>query len=132
MTFEISRFQSETQSESFKLVYEDSQISNCNIQNIPTYRSEVVAKSFSYLQVGMAKKNLKSKIDWHIVSRVRDMRMNSKLGQEDIALHLDVSTGYIGHIESPNFKAKYTTVQINELAKLFKCSPKDFMPEKPL
>lgn len=90
------------------------------------------AKSFSYLQVGMAKKILKSKIDWHIVSRVRDMRINSKLGQEDIALHLDVSTGYIGHIESPNFKAKYTTVQINELAKLFKCSPRDFMPDKPL
>jgi len=60
------------------------------------------------------------------------MRMAQGLGQEDVALHLDVSTGYIGHIESPNFKAKYTTVQINELAKFFKCSPKDFMPEKPL
>jgi predicted transcriptional regulator len=80
----------------------------------------------------MAKRNLNSKIDWFIISRVREMRMNSKLGQEDIALHLEVSTGYIGHVESPNYKAKYTTVQINELAKLFKCSPKDFMPEKPL
>jgi predicted transcriptional regulator len=80
----------------------------------------------------MAKKNQKSKIDWYIVSRVREMRINSELGQEDIALHLEVSTGYIGHVESPNFKAKYTTVQINELARLFKCSPKDFMPEKPL
>ena len=80
----------------------------------------------------MAKTNKKSKIDWYIVTRVREMRTNFNLGQEDIALHLEVSTGYIGHVESPNFKAKYTSVQINDLAKLFKCSPKDFMPEKPL
>lgn len=60
------------------------------------------------------------------------MRVNADLGQEDIALHLEVSTGYIGHVESPNFAAKYTTKQINELAKLFKCSPKDFWPEKAL
>ena len=80
----------------------------------------------------MAKLNQKSKIDWYIITSVREMRINAGFGQEDIALHLEVSTGYIGHVESPNFKAKYTTVQINELAKLFKCSPKDFMPEKPL
>ena len=80
----------------------------------------------------MAKLNQKSKIDWFIITRVREMRVDLGLGQEDIALHLNVSTGYIGHVESPNFKAKYTTVQINELAKLFKCSPKDLMPEKPL
>jgi DNA-binding XRE family transcriptional regulator len=80
----------------------------------------------------MAKTNKKNKIDWFIITRVREMRMKASLGQEDIALHLEVSTGYIGHIESPNFKAKYNTGQINELAKLFKCSPKDFMPEKPL
>lgn len=80
----------------------------------------------------MAKINKKNKIDWYIITRVREMRTDANLGQEDVALHLEVSTGYIGHIESPNFTAKYTTVQINELAKLFKCSPKDFMPEKPL
>ena len=80
----------------------------------------------------MSQVNKKSKIDWYIVTRVRDMRSAARLGQEDIALHLEVSTGYIGHIESPNFKAKYTTAQINELAKLFKCSPKDFLPEEPI
>ena len=80
----------------------------------------------------MANVNLKRNIDWFIVSRVREMRVKAGLGQEDIALHLDVSTGYIGHVESPNFKAKYTTVQINELAKLLNCSPKDFMPGEPL
>lgn len=80
----------------------------------------------------MAQKNQKNKIDWYIISRVKEMRDKAGLGQEDIALHLEVSTGYIGHIESPNFRAKYNTAHINELAKLFKCSPKEFMPEKPL
>lgn len=76
--------------------------------------------------------NLKSDIDWFIISRVRQMRLDYGFGQEDIAIHLQVSTGYIGHIESPKFAAKYTTVQINELAKLFNCSPRDFLPENPL
>ncbi|RYG13586.1 MAG: XRE family transcriptional regulator [Chitinophagaceae bacterium] len=80
----------------------------------------------------MAIANKKSKIDWYIVGRVKEMRLAQNWGQEHIAIHLKVSTGYIGHIESPNYKAKYTTVQLNDLAKLFKCSPKEFWPEKPL
>lgn len=80
----------------------------------------------------MAKGNQKSKIDWYIITQVRQKRVEKGFGQDHIAIHLDVSTGYIGHIESPKFRAKYNTNQINELAKLFKCSPKDFMPEKPL
>lgn len=80
----------------------------------------------------MANKNLKSKIDWFIISQVKEMRNTRGLEQDDIAIHLNVSTGFIGQIESQNFRAKYNTQHINELAKLFKCSPKDFMPEKPL
>ena len=60
------------------------------------------------------------------------MRIEKGLSQVDIALHLNLSTGFVGHIESSKFRAKYNTVHINELAKLFNCSPKDFMPEKPL
>jgi len=80
----------------------------------------------------MRKKNQKNKVDWHIVTRVKEMRILHGLTQEDIALHLNLSTGFIGHIESPNFRAKYNAAHLNELAKLFECSVKDFMPEKPL
>jgi transcriptional regulator with XRE-family HTH domain len=80
----------------------------------------------------MSKKILKNKIDWFIIDQVREKRLTKGLSQDDIALHLELSKGYIGHIESPNFIAKYNTGHLNELAKLFKCSPKDFMPEKPL
>jgi transcriptional regulator with XRE-family HTH domain len=80
----------------------------------------------------MGSKNLKTKIDWYIISQVKEIRIQQGIEQDDIALHLNVSTGFIGQIESPNFRAKYNTSHLNELAKLFKCSPKDFIPDKPL
>ena len=74
----------------------------------------------------------KTNIDWYVVSRVKEKRQEAGMSQEELAVHLMVSRGFIGHIESPNFIAKYSIAQLNELAKLFKCSPKDFWPEKPI
>ena len=80
----------------------------------------------------MPKKNLKSKIDWFIINQVKQLRVSLNLEQDDIAIHLNVSNGFIGQIESPNFRAKYNNKHLNELATLFRCSPKDFFPDKPL
>lgn len=77
----------------------------------------------------MPNKNQKSKIDWYITCKIRELRIQKGLSQEDISLHLNISTGFIGHIESPNFRAKYNTSHLNELAKLLQCSPKEFWPE---
>jgi transcriptional regulator with XRE-family HTH domain len=86
----------------------------------------------SFLHVLMSKKILKNKIDWFIINQVRELRQSNGLSQDDISIHLNLSKGFIGQIESPNYIAKYNTGHLNELAKLFKCSPKDFMHEKPL
>jgi transcriptional regulator with XRE-family HTH domain len=80
----------------------------------------------------MAQHTEKSKIDWYIINKVREMRIEKGITQDDIAVQLDLSVGFIGHIESPKFSAKYNLIHLNELAKLFGCSPKDFLPEKPL
>lgn len=80
----------------------------------------------------MAKRILKSGIDLYIISQVKKKREDADLHQDDIAIHLNVSPAFISHIESPYQRAKYNNVHLNELAKLFKCSPKDFLPEKPL
>lgn len=77
-------------------------------------------------------KEEKSKIDWYIVNRVREIRTEKGISQAEIAYHLDLSVGFIGHIESASFRAKYNTIHLNALAKLFNCSPRDFWPEKPL
>lgn len=51
----------------------------------------------------------KSKIDQFIISLVREKRELLGFTQEDIAIHLDLSTCFIGQIESPNFRAKHNT-----------------------
>lgn len=43
-----------------------------------------------------------------------------------------MSHSFVGHIETPNRRAKYNVNHINALAKLFTCSPKYFLLEKPL
>lgn len=80
----------------------------------------------------MGKTMLKSKIDWHVISQIRSTRIEKGMSQEELAIHLNLSRGFIGHIESPNFIAKYSLEQLNQIAKLFNCSPRDFIPEKPL
>jgi transcriptional regulator with XRE-family HTH domain len=80
----------------------------------------------------MAYKIQKSKIDWYIISQVTKKRLEKGYTQEDLAIHLNISTGFIGQVESPSSRAKYNNQHLNELAKYFKCSPRDFLPEKPL
>lgn len=80
----------------------------------------------------MPKKIQKNIVDWYIVNKIKEIRIDKGISQVDIAVHLDLSSGFIGQVESPNYRAKYKTLHLNELAKLFKCSPKDFWPEKGL
>lgn len=80
----------------------------------------------------MSKRNEKNIIDWFIVNKIREIRTSKGISQEDIAAHLNLTSGFIGQVESPNYRAKYKTLHLNEIAKLFECSPKDFWPEKPL
>ena len=80
----------------------------------------------------MGDKVEKKPIDLFIVNKVREIRNSHGISQEQIAFHLGVSEGFIGQIESPKFRAKYNADHLNSLAKLFNCSPKDFMPEKSL
>ena len=75
-------------------------------------------------------KQLKSNFEWDIITRIKEMRLQKHLSQEDIAATLNVTRGFIGQIETPASPSKYSLDQLNSLARLFKCSPKDFMPEK--
>ena len=45
---------------------------------------------------------------------------------------IGVSKGFIGMAESPKYNIKYNINHINEIAKFLGCSPRDFLPEKPL
>ncbi len=80
----------------------------------------------------MRKKIQKNKVDWYVVTRIRDLRMAKGYSQDDLAIHLEVTRGFIGQVESPNYRAKYKTLHLNDLARLLECSPKDFWPQDPI
>ena len=71
-------------------------------------------------------------IDQFVIATVKKKREEKGMSQNDLAIELNVSAGFIGDIESTKRITKYSLNQINELAKIFECSPQDFIPKKPL
>ena len=71
-------------------------------------------------------------IEKYVIEKVKQRRLELKISQAALAQLLDVSEGFIGNVENPNYPEKYNLRHLNELAKILKCSPKDFIPEKPL
>ena len=71
-------------------------------------------------------------IEQHVVDLVRAKRMERGWSQKELAFQLDVSVGFIGDVENPKYRAKYNLNHINELAKIFGCSPQEFLPHKAL
>lgn len=71
-------------------------------------------------------------IEKYVIEKVRQRRMELKISQAALAQLLEVSEGFIGNVENPNYPEKYNIRHLNELAKILKCSPKDFFPDKPL
>lgn len=73
-----------------------------------------------------------TKIELYIIEKVKEKRIEKGWSQILLSQKLNMSDSFVGHVETPNRRAKYNVNHINALAKLFKCSPKDFFPEKPL
>jgi transcriptional regulator with XRE-family HTH domain len=71
-------------------------------------------------------------IEQYVIDVVKQKRMEKGLSQRDLAYFIEKSIGFIGDVENPKYRAKYNLNHINELAKVFKCSPKDFLPDQPL
>jgi transcriptional regulator with XRE-family HTH domain len=74
----------------------------------------------------------KSELDLYIINKVKELRSKSNMSQAVLAVKLEVSDAFIGQIENPKHRAKYNVAHINKLAIIFNCSPKDFLPEKPI
>lgn len=73
-----------------------------------------------------------TKIELYIIQRVKELREQRGMTQMELSLRLGKGVGFIGDIEAPSKKAKYNINHLNEIAKVFDCSPKDFWPENPL
>lgn len=71
-------------------------------------------------------------IERFVIDMVKAKRLEKGLSQKQLAIELDVSLGFIGNAENPKYRAKYRLEHLNRLAKVFECSPKDFLPDQPL
>ena len=74
----------------------------------------------------------KSKIDSFVIEKVKEKRLEKNMSQADLAFELGVSVGFIGKIESSKYTTHYNINHLNQLAKILKCSPQDFLPPKSL
>ena len=75
---------------------------------------------------------LVSSVEQYVIDKVREKRIEKGWSQKDLAYEIDLSISFIGDVESPKTRAKYNLNHINILAKVFECSPKDFLPNLPL
>lgn len=75
--------------------------------------------------------NLKTDIEAYVINKVKEKREEFNLSQSELAVRLDVSNGFIGQVESSKSPSKYNLNHLNQLAIIFKCSVKDFMPNEP-
>ena len=78
------------------------------------------------------RENHKSELDLFIVNKVKELRLEKNISQAVLAIKLEVSDAFIGQIENPKHRAKYNIAHLNKLAQIFDCSPKDFLPDKPI
>ena len=77
-------------------------------------------------------KSPKTDFELYIINKVKEKRVELNLSQDDIAIMINTDRSFVGQVESRNNPAKYNLNHLNQLAIELKCSPKDFMPEKPL
>lgn len=75
---------------------------------------------------------MKSAIDWYVSNKVREIRQDKGISQLNLAIQLDISVGFVGKIESPKYPSHYNLKHLNELARILRCSPKDFLPSQPV
>lgn len=73
---------------------------------------------------------MKSQIELYIVQKVKEQRKKRKMSQRYLAGCLNVSQSFIRNIENENDDTAYNIDHLNEIAKIFDCSIRDFFPEK--
>ncbi len=72
---------------------------------------------------------MKSVINQKIITKIKELRIDSGMSQLDLAVALNVSKGFIGNVESSKYTAHYSMDQILALAKIFRCTTHDIVPK---
>lgn len=73
-----------------------------------------------------------SDIEIFVINKVKEYRIHKKITQAELAYMIDVSSGFIGKVESFKYNSKYNLNHINKISKAFGISPKELLPNKSL
>lgn len=73
-----------------------------------------------------------TKIEQYIIDKAKKKRTALKMSQIELSHRLERNSSFVGHVENGVKRAKYNVNHINALAEIFDCSPRDFLPERPL
>lgn len=75
---------------------------------------------------------MKSEIELYIIRKVKERRIQINISQRYLADCLNVSQSFIQQIEDENTSIAYNIDHLNAVAKILKCSIKDFIPDAPI
>lgn len=73
-----------------------------------------------------------TRIELFVMETVKKKRKALKMSQITLSQLLEKSDSFVGQVENHRKNAKYNLNHINALAEVFKCSPKDFLPDRAL
>ncbi len=74
----------------------------------------------------------KTEIDLFTAKKVKEFRLSFKVSQAVLAIKAELPVTFITKVENPKLPTKYNLDHLNKIAKIFSCSPKDFLPEDPI
>ncbi|KAA6311564.1 hypothetical protein EZS27_037332 [termite gut metagenome] len=74
----------------------------------------------------------KKEIDLYISSVMAKKRLEKGWTQTQIAYYMGVSRVFINDVQNKNKPDHLNVYHINLLAEIFDCSPREFLPEKPI
>ncbi len=73
-----------------------------------------------------------SSVDKYVIRKVRERRIECGISQSQLSFELGyASSGFVAMIESGKYDKKYNVKQLNDIAVVLECSPKNFLPDKP-
>lgn len=73
-----------------------------------------------------------TQIELFVINKIKELRIENKMSQSEFAFILEVSSSFIGKVESEKMNSKYNLNHINKIANHFKVNPQIFLPENSL
>ena len=71
-----------------------------------------------------------TKLEMYIIERVKAMREKHGMSQIALSQALGLADSFVSNVESVKRRDKYNLNHLNLFAKVFKCSPREFLPDK--